>query len=200
MKVILWKAVILLATCQKERCVWFTSPPCTLYHWGLAIYHLSYLWLLFLNWWWFSVPWLPGFFFSFLFTPCFLPSLPLLFLHPPVSLFPVYVLCGLGLNLSLGVVYGHINRHCCGILGAIRNLVEALVMMCDVGRALAGGRDMHGELVFMRARQLTFSCRILRNGKGDVCVINCVKPWRLITPLCFSSHPTLLSLSCHSAV
>lgn len=139
-------------------------------------------------------------FFSFLFTPCFLPSPPLLFLHPPVSLFSVSVLCGLGLNLSLGVVYGRINRHCCGILGAIRNLVEALVMMCDVGRALAGGRDMHGELVFMRARQLTFSCRILRKGTGDVCVINCVKPWRLITPLCFSSRPTLLSLSCHSTV
>ena len=45
--------------------------------------------------------------------------------------------------------------------GAIRSLAEALVMSLkfDVGRALAGGRDMHGKLVFRSIRQLTFSRR-----------------------------------------
>lgn len=70
---------------------------------------------------------------------------------------------------------------------------------CDVGRALAGGRDMHGELVFMQARRLTFSCRILRDGRGDVWVINGVNPLQLIASFPSASGPTLLSL-CRSAV
>lgn len=69
----------------------------------------------------------------------------------------------------------------------------------DVGRALAGGRDMHGELVFMQARRLTFSCRILRDGRGDVWVINGVNPLQLIASFPSASAPTLLSL-CRSAV
>lgn len=51
----------------------------------------------------------------------------------------------------------------------------------------------------MRARRLTFSCRILRDGRGDVWVINGVKPWPLITSLPSACCPALLSLY-HSVI
>lgn len=57
--------------------------------------------------------------------------------------------------------------------GPIRSPIEALVMSpdCDMCRALArgwGGRDKHGKMVFISARRLTFSCKILHSGRGDV--------------------------------
>lgn len=56
---------------------------------------------------------------------------------------------------------------------------------------------MHGELVFMRARRLTFSAESsCTAGRGDVWVINGVKPRRLVAALASASRPTLLSLSC----
>lgn len=49
-------------------------------------------------------------------------------------------------------------------------------MWCGQSTGLAsGGRDMHGELVSMRARRLTFSSRILHDKRGEVWVINGVK-------------------------
>lgn len=51
----------------------------------------------------------------------------------------------------------------------------------------------------MRARRLTFSCRIPRDGRGDVWVINGAKPRQLITSPSFCIRPrsaVSVSLSC----
>lgn len=100
--------------------------------------------------------------------------------------------------------YGRVNRHCCGIFGAIRILVEASVLSrkCDVGRALAGPA---GAVTCMVSWSLCqpdgwpFPAESSAMAGGDVWVINGVKPWQLITSLPSASRPTLLLL-CHSAV
>lgn len=109
------------------------------------------------------------------------------------SIVPSLALCTTDLAWAAGSsrVYGLVNRRCCGLFGNISSLVEALVLSRKVWRGqdtawASRGRDTHGELVFMRARRLTFSCRIPRDGRGDVWVINGAKN------LGSSSHPLLL--------